>query len=52
MAAFMNFYNFHCYHESIDNVTTADAYVGRSREILKRKEVQVQARSGSPSGTI
>ena len=41
VAAFVDYYNHHRYHEGIANVTPADAYYGRRRAILdRRKEVR------------
>jgi hypothetical protein len=31
-------YNHHRYHESINNLTPADAYVGRGRAILEQRD--------------
>ena len=36
--AFIDHYNNHRYHESLNNVTPADAYFGRAETILKRRE--------------
>ena len=35
---FIDHYNNHRYHESLNNVTPADAYFGRAETILKRRE--------------
>jgi len=36
--AFVEHYNHHRYHESLDNVTPADAYFGRATAIIQRRE--------------
>lgn len=38
IAAFMDHYNNHKYHESLDNVTPADVYFGRREEILETRQ--------------
>ena len=38
IAAFVDYYNNHCYHESIDNLTPADVYFGRGPTILTERE--------------
>jgi transposase InsO family protein len=35
---FIEYYNNHRYHEALNNLTPADVYCGRSREILTRRE--------------
>ncbi len=36
--AFVEHYNHRRYHESLDNVTPADAYFGRAETIIKQRE--------------
>lgn len=38
ISKFVDYYNNHRYHESLNNVTPADVYFGRSNEIVKRRE--------------
>ena len=38
IAAFVEHYNHHRYHESLNNVTPADAYFGRAQTIIKKRE--------------
>ena len=38
IAASIEHYNNHRYHESLDNVTPADVYVGRKEEVLERRQ--------------
>jgi putative transposase len=35
---FLDYYNNHRYHESLNNVTPADVYFGRNREILTKRD--------------
>ena len=37
VAAFIDHYNHHRYHESLDNLTPADVYLGRGQRILDRR---------------
>jgi len=36
---FVHYYNYDRYHESLNNVTPADVYYGRSEEILEQREM-------------
>ena len=36
---FVNYYNNHRYHESLQNLTPADVYFGHDRKILKQREL-------------
>jgi len=38
IAAFVDHYNHHRYHESLNNLTPADVYLGRGSSILQRRE--------------
>jgi len=43
LAEFINFYNNQRYHESLGNVTPADVYFGRQKEVLnRRKEIKIE----------
>jgi len=42
IAEFIEFCNYHRYHEGIGNVTSADVYYGRQQEILKRRKDEKQ----------
>jgi len=37
VAAFVDYYNHQRYHESLDNLTPADVYLGRGQAILERR---------------
>jgi hypothetical protein len=36
--AFVEYYNNHLYHESLGNVTPADVYFGRDKDIIRERE--------------
>lgn len=36
--AFVEYYNNHLYHESLGNVTPADVYCGRDKDIIRERE--------------
>jgi len=38
IASFVDYYNNHRYHESLDNLTPADMYLGRAKEVLNKRE--------------
>lgn len=38
ISSFVEYYNHHRYHESLDNLTPADVYFGRGRKILDQRE--------------
>ena len=41
IASFVEYYNHYRYHESLDNLTPADVYFGRQKEVLgKQKEIK------------
>jgi transposase InsO family protein len=39
IAAFIDHYNHHRHHESLNNVTPADVYFGRDKAILRQREI-------------
>ena len=43
LSEFIEYYNNHRYHESLNNLTPADAFNGRDQKILeKRKQVKLE----------
>ena len=38
IASFVNYYNHQRYHESLDNLTPADIYFGRAKEVLTKRD--------------
>jgi putative transposase len=38
IAAFVDYYNHQRYHESLDNLTPVDVYLGRQKEVLRKRE--------------
>lgn len=42
LESFVHHYNYHRYHESLNNVTPADVYFGKREQILKRREKMKQ----------
>ena len=38
IASFVDYYNNHRYHESLDNLTPADMYFGRAKEVFNKRE--------------
>ena len=38
IASFVEYYNHHRYYESLNNLTLADVYFGRAKEVLNRRE--------------
>ena len=50
IADFVEYYNNNRYHESLNNLTPADVYFGREKEIIKKRnilkpEIQAQCRA-------
>ena len=43
IAAFVQFYNYERYHESLDNMTPVDVYLGRTKEVKTKRERIKQA---------
>lgn len=42
IASFVDYYNYHRYHESLDNLTPANIFFGRQKEVLsKREEIKI-----------
>ena len=39
LADFVEYYNYERYHESLDNVTPADVFLGRQEEVLTQREL-------------
>ena len=39
IAPFVSYYNNNRYHEALDNVTPADAYLGRQQHILTQRDL-------------
>ena len=43
IASFVEYYNHHRYHESLDNLTPANVFFGRQKEVLsKREEIKIR----------
>ena len=38
LASFVEYYNHQRYHEALDNLTPADVYFGRQKEVLTKRE--------------
>ncbi len=38
LSSFVHYYNYECYHESLDNATPADVYFGRKEQIVKKRQ--------------
>jgi len=42
--SFVDYYSYHRYHESLDNLTPANVFLGRQKEVLsKREEIKLRA---------
>jgi putative transposase len=39
IADFVAYYNYERYHESLDNVTPADVFFGRHKEVFTQREI-------------
>ena len=58
LSRFVDYYNNHRYHESLNNVTLANVYFGRNREILtkrdqiKRKTLTLRRKKTSKLGSL
>lgn len=37
ISEWVEYYNNQCYHESLDNITPADVYFGRDKEVIKKR---------------
>jgi len=42
IASFVDYYKNHRYHESMNNLTPADVFFGRGKEILRKREITKQ----------
>lgn len=38
LGAFVDYYNNHRYHEALNNVTPADVYYGRDRDVVEQRK--------------
>ena len=58
LSRFVDYYNNHQYHESLNNLTPTDVYFGRNREILtkrdqiKRKTLALRRKKTSKLGSL
>ena len=50
ISAFIEHYNHRRYHEGLDNVTPADAYFGRAKDILAERD-RIKRQAPQPSNT-